>query len=77
MNIQEATKQALAKGKAIIRPGLLCPIIPTNTKSCCIIDASDIADKNSDCGYKPGGEFVRKWNPRAEDLTADDWELTD
>lgn len=74
MNIQEAVKEAHEKGLAIRRntsdrDQIDCVIVPTNTRSCCLID----------CDYY--GEYParveRRWNPCLEDLLADDWEVVD
>ena len=40
-------------------------IMPTNTPDCCVIDS--FATKNPGC----------RWNPTADDLTADDWVTTE
>lgn len=70
MNIQEATKQAVAEGKQITRINAWwgggesgIKIRPTDTDECCIVSIA----KNE----------VPRWNPQAEDLTADDWVVTD
>lgn len=74
MNIQEAVKEAHEKGLAIRRntsdrDQIYCVIVPTNTRSSCLID----------CDYY--GEYParveRRWNPLLEDLLADDWEVVD
>lgn len=70
MNIQEATKQAVAEGKQITRINAWwgggengIKILPTNTDECCIVS---IAKKEAP-----------RWNPQAEDLIADDWAVTE
>ena len=70
MNIQEATKKAVAEGKQITRVNSWwgggengIKIRPTDTDECCIIS---VAKKEAP-----------RWNPQAEDLTADDWVVTE
>ena len=65
MNIQDATKSALAVGGYIVRPQWkgIVHIEPTNGPECCILHSKDRA---------PG----LRWNPDAEDLTADDRDVT-
>ena len=69
MNIQKAVRKARlasAKGKQgyIVRKKWKgnFRILPTNTDLCSIADA-------------PGMEQAPRWNPYAEDLMADDWEV--
>ena len=66
VNITEATKEALKSNNYIIRTcwdwGLV--VQPTDTTDCCIV-------LNADTKERVG----QRWNPKAEDLTADDWEL--
>lgn len=68
MNIVEAIKEALPKGKGIARKAwndtwLDTVIIPTNSSECCIVTTFG---KHSS---------APRWNPTADDLTADDWVL--
>lgn len=81
MYIHEAVKQAMSMGLAITRTNRnkdevclwdLTAIIPTNTVDCCIIVVTD--EKEAKRLHIPIG---RRWNPDADDLMADDWELTD
>ncbi len=77
MLIHEAIKEAMSQGKAITRRKegeslwRTTAILPTVTNDCCIIVELDeeIA--------KDYGRFCRRWNPTAEDLMANDWEVTD
>lgn len=74
MYIQEAVKESLTSGKWIQRRSWLTGfagkimILPTNTHDCCITGSLD---------YKTGivGNRSKYWNPKAEDLVADDWEM--
>lgn len=66
MNIYQATKEAMAKGMSITRNAII--ITPTNGPECCLIEMA-----NGRCEKLPG----RCWNPKADDLMADDWELTE
>lgn len=70
MNIYQATKEAMAKGMSITRPwnGDAIIVTPTNGPECCLLELS------SRRGEKLPG---RCWNPKADDLMADDWELTE
>ena len=68
MNISEATKKAIKKGKYIYRKtekeeGLDVHVLPTNTLDCCIL----ISDSTEEVG--------KRWSPTANDLMADDWEV--
>ena len=70
MNIQEATKQAIAEGKQITRINAWwgggeneIKIRPTNTYECCIVSNAK--------------KEAPRWNPQAEDLIADDWVVTE
>lgn len=71
MNIQEATKLAMENGKSIYRssqfekdaePGSTVELIPTNSFGYIVT----IARKKA---------FTPMWQPMAEDLLADDWEV--
>lgn len=68
MYIHEAVKLAVERGRCVTRAAWGKPchfwIYPTNTPDCCVAQ-SDIT-KNS----------RRGWQPKAEDLTADDWITT-
>lgn len=76
MYIQEAVKESLASGKWIQRKSwLTCfagkiAILPTNTYDCCIVGRLNI-----ETGFVENQE--KYWNPKAEDLVADDWEVVD
>ena len=63
--IHEAAKLAVAVDGLIVRPPWkgLVHIKPTNGPECCICYGK---------GKAPGP----RWNPQAEDLLADDWEVT-
>lgn len=72
MNIQKAVKQALKEDKCIRRKSINSGILdsqvlikPTHSLDCCMVLI--IGEKK---GRKP-----RYWNPTADDLTADDWEV--
>lgn len=65
VNICEAVKIATQSNKKIFRDkwgniGLY--IQPTNGPECCIV-------------YKNNKPSAKRWNPKAEDLTADDWNV--
>lgn len=65
MFIQEAVKKATEKGKLIYRtPYPFWKMEPTNSSDCVVIHAD---------GKEPG----RCWNPQADDLMANDWEVTE
>ncbi|MFI3546901.1 MW1434 family type I TA system toxin [Mammaliicoccus sciuri] len=72
MNIQDATKMAMQEGKAIQRKSdnSVGAILPSNlTRYQCLI-VSNI--------YKSKGQIAHaRWQPSADDLLADDWELKD
>ncbi|MBR9213386.1 DUF2829 domain-containing protein [Staphylococcus aureus] len=69
MNIQEATKLAMEKGISIRREkdwkeSHRTKILPTNDSFLqCIISNSD------------GTNLIRYWQPSADDLMANDWEV--
>lgn len=63
MDISTATKKAMLEGKGITRPnfsGLI--LIPTNTAYGFI-------------GCSCSKELKEGWQPKADDLTADDWNV--
>lgn len=69
MNIHEAIEKAMPLGKGIRRQSWRqhdnpTMIIPTNTSSGFIMD--NLESKNP----------ARRWQPKAEDIIADDWEIT-
>lgn len=71
MNIQEAVKTAMEKDGCIrrkkINSGMICSntmIKPTNSYDCCILVIKGKENRQS-----------RFWNPTADDLVADDWEV--
>ena len=76
MNIQEAVRKAIAENALIYRKGnrwignrtrsVRIAIQPTSSYETCIVRRFD------------NGEETKRhvhWNPTADDLTADDWEL--
>lgn len=66
MNIIEATKKAVDENKAIYRKAFpSIKFVPTNSKCAAFILLSDGEDS-------PAGKM---WNPFADDILADDWEL--
>ena len=71
MNIQEATKVAMENGKSIHRksefdvlrkPGENLELLPTNSYGYVVVKPRQKA-------------FYPLWQPMAEDLIADDWEI--
>lgn len=73
MTIQTAVKQALSEGKYIRRRSVNSGILesqvlikPTNSYDCCVILIIGDNEKRQS----------RFWNPTADDLMADDWEVT-
>ncbi len=73
MNIQEATKKALEDGGLIYRTSTKLAnearnggIFPTNTYDTCILVVMDKGVPKKSC---------RAWNPTADDLVANDWEV--
>ncbi|CUT95614.1 conserved hypothetical protein [Staphylococcus capitis] len=71
MNIQEATKLAMERGKPIYRssefetfrkPGDNLELLPTNSYGYVVVKPRQKA-------------FYPLWQPMAEDLLADDWEV--
>lgn len=63
MDIKRATEQALHRGCWMTRPEFHgVAVEPSNTARCCILHKA---------GRAPGP----RWQPDAEDLTAEDWEL--
>ncbi len=63
MNIQEATKKAMETNKNIQRDSIGIKIKPTNGWECCLLI------------HPTKQEYAPRWNPKAEDLMADDWEV--
>lgn len=73
MNIQEATKLAMKNGKPIYRssefdtfkkPGDNLELLPTNSYGYVVVKPRQKA-------------FYPLWQPMAEDLLADDWEVVE
>lgn len=70
MGIAEAVTKAMQEGKYIYRTSDVKEnmkplyVIPTNTWDCCIM----ILDSTDKVG--------KRWNPNANDLIADDWEVS-
>ena len=65
MRISEAVEKALKEDKGITRKSLQkygFEIYPTNSGECCYVET--INQQPSRC-----------WNPTADDLIADDWEM--
>ncbi|EHM46142.1 Thoeris anti-defense Tad2 family protein [Flavonifractor plautii] len=65
MEIQKAVRKAVETGGFITRP-LWCGrlhIKPTNEPECCVL-------------HGKGRAPCPRWQPKAEDLMADDWEVT-
>lgn len=76
MYIQEAVKQAIEKRKYIERikfgnqtASHVLKINPTNSSCACMVYTFDRKGKEV--------HHCKNWNPTAEDLMADDWELSD
>lgn len=65
VNIREATLKAAEIGGLIVRPQWkgFVHIKPTDGPDCCI-------------PYGKGQQPGKRWNPCAEDLVAEDWEVT-
>ena len=65
VNIREATLKAAEIGGLIVRPQWkgLVHIKHTDGPDCCI-------------PYGKGQQSGKRWNPCAEDLVAEDWEVT-
>jgi len=65
VNIYEAALKAAETGGLIVRAEWkgLFHIKPTNGPDCCI-------------PYGKGQQPGKRWNPQAEDLVAEDWEVT-
>lgn len=73
MNIQEAVKNALEGNMTIYRESakgecedIYAVIKPTNTYDTCLLVVKTIEGDKKSC---------RSWNPTADDLIADDWEV--
>lgn len=77
MNIQEATKKAMeqngviCRDKFVIEKGIkqfrMAVVAPGNSLDTCPIMTMDEKGRLSD--------YCRCWNPTADDLMADDWEV--
>jgi hypothetical protein len=68
MNIIEATKEALKENKAITNPDLKetdLALVPTNSMPLGYVFVSSESKKTA----------RRYWNPQADDLLREDWEL--
>lgn len=63
MNIQEATKKALEEHKHIQRRAQKIQIKPTDSEYCCLV------------WHPTKMEYGARWNPKAKDILADDWEV--
>lgn len=70
MNIQEATKAAMNKGIAMkrINEESTANILPTNLGNYQCLIVSEVYKGNEQTAYA-------RWQPSADDLLADDWEL--
>lgn len=71
MDIITATKEALKKGVGIVNGRTKASqlyLLPTNTKECFLAIPFEYTHKSV---RKVGA----RWNPHAEDILADDWEL--
>ena len=73
VDIIEATKKAMEKGVGIqnaISKQTDSYLLPTNTNECYLVIP---------IGYKLDGDYEKtpapRWNPKAEDVLKDDWEL--
>lgn len=67
MKIYEAVEKALKEKRSITRTGLRdfgFEIFPTDSSDCCYLIPKDKKQQPGRC-----------WNPTANDLMADDWEL--
>ena len=65
MNIKEATRIAMETNKCIARKSRQLTVKPTNGWECCLLI------------HPTKQEYAPRWNPEAEDLMADDWEVVD
>jgi hypothetical protein len=64
MNIQQAIANASLKGQSIYRESRPNSYIhPTNTPECCIVTNEE-------------GHLSPRWEPKLDDLLADDWGVT-
>ena len=75
MQIQEAVKESLKSGKWIRRKEFVAEngktevrLLPTDSGNCCIASIWEYGNLKSS---------RRCWNPKAEDLIAEDWEIAD
>lgn len=71
MNIVEATKEAMKAGKGITNS--VCKecgdyLLPTNTDECYLIIPVGYS-------HTKGMRVAARWNPHADDILAEDWEL--
>ncbi len=73
MRIHEAVRMAIGENKEIYRTSVknedsdvYATIKPTNTYEACVLIVNRNGEKKS----------CRNWNPTADDLMANDWELT-
>ena len=70
MNIIEATREAMRRGVGITNASMRKRgfyVLPTNTDECYLIVPK---------GWKIGhGVPAPRWNPRAEDILTEDWEV--
>jgi hypothetical protein len=66
MYLHEAVKKAMEQNRLIYRKSKpYSGFEPTNSPDCCILH--DIIN--------PNGKKGLRWQPQADDLTCDDWEL--
>lgn len=78
MYIHEAVSEAMAQGRRMQRRSSTfwraVRIRPTNTSACCLMETTEEFRK-AKCFQKK--VLSPRWNPSAEDLLADDWEVVD
>lgn len=65
MNIKEATRIAMETNNFIARKSKQLLVKPTNDWECCLLI------------HPTKEEYAPRWNPKAEDLMAIDWEVVD
>ena len=79
MNIIEATRKALKEGVGIKNKNDITQnyLLPTNTRECYIVDAAGLTATQNPIGFAVGNntKAVPRWNPKAEDILSNDWEL--